>query len=411
MDSFVRTTETKKSGNGNVPTKSKTLHNNSYCFLDYCLCCHRHNTIFGAVLGVSLLGLFLYSNTSSLEFPNGSSSQQLVRKDKDGILRFPCPSQDYALNVTNTGGEDFDGIYTSVSKNITNNKAAFLSTFRTVEYDGWQLSYKKMKQEMQPFKAKYYPKYLNKEGATLYESACGIGLNLYMTLEIVAEERQRQHQQPISVTVYGNEYVPVSAEKARNVVLADGVIPEGNRQGTICAADSRNLTHVPSHAFDVVCSGYITPNMDLLGLLHDDDWTGYDDVCDAVDRYNRATAETSNNDDNEKKKKKQAKAHKHKNDWMANYLWGIMQERQQQWYGTWVAEMARIAKPGAPVIIESVSQPSCLFQNDWGGVLKDYWYEHAKKNTYHWDIDPNSIEIMDDTTHSSRYHVFMLKNK
>mmetsp|Transcript_36283 Transcript_36283/g.36681 ORF Transcript_36283/g.36681 Transcript_36283/m.36681 type:complete len:118 (+) Transcript_36283:244-597(+) len=25
-------------------------------------------------------------------------------------------------------------------------------------------------------------------------------------------------------------------------------------------------------------SRYITPNVDLLGLLHDDDWTGYDDV-------------------------------------------------------------------------------------------------------------------------------------
>jgi len=84
------------------------------------------------VLGVFLIGIVLYANSSSVEFSNGNNSQQLVRKDQDGIIRFP----DYALNVTNVGGEDFDGIYTSVSKNITNNTTEFLSTFRTAHYDG-----------------------------------------------------------------------------------------------------------------------------------------------------------------------------------------------------------------------------------------------------------------------------------
>lgn len=50
-------------------------------------------------------------------------------------------------------------------------------------------------------------------------------------------------------------------------------------------------------------------------------------------------------------------------------------------------------------------------QGDWDGVSKSFWYEAAKNNTYNWNIDPDSIEMMDDTIHEKRYHVFMLKNK
>jgi hypothetical protein len=47
---------------------------------------------------------------------------------------------------------------------------------------------------------------------------------------------------------------------------------------------------------------------------------------------------------------------------MGNYLWGVMVQKQTDWYGKWVGEMARIAKPGVPVIIEQVSLPYCVFQ-------------------------------------------------
>ena len=52
-----------------------------------------------------------------------------------------------------------------------------------------------------------------------------------------------------------------------------------------------------------------------------------------------------------------------------------------------------------------------FIQNDWGGVGREFWYDAARENTYGWNIDPESIEMMDDTIHKSRYHVFMLKNK
>ena len=50
---------------------------------------------------------------------------------------------------------------------------------------------------------------------------------------------------------------------------------------------------------------------------------------------------------------------KKKNDWIGQKLWKLIVQKQRDWYGKWVAEMARIAKPGVPVIIEQVSVPYC----------------------------------------------------
>jgi hypothetical protein len=88
----------------------------------------------------------------------------------------------------------------------------------------------------------------------------------------------------------------------------------------------------------------------------------------------------------------------------------LAQQAQKDWYGAWVGEMARIAKPGKPVIVEQVSPPYCMAFFDWGGVAKDFWYYAAKENTYNWDIDPESIVVEDDTIFLARYHVFMRKN-
>jgi len=92
-------------------------------------------------------------------------------------------------------------------------------------------------------------------------------------------------------------------------------------------------------------------------------------------------------------------------------LQSIAEQRQRDWYGNWVSEMARIAKPGVPVIIEQISVPYCTVMTDWDGVEKDFWYTAAKENTYNWNIDPDSIEMMDDTIFPYRYHVFMLKKE
>lgn len=64
--------------------------------------------------------------------------------------------------------------------------------------------------------------------------------------------------------------------------------------------------------------------------------------------------------------------------------------------------MIRIAKPGAPVIVEQVSYPFCEAQFDWGGVGQDFWATVE-------DIDPATIEFEDDRLFRKRYHVFMRK--
>jgi len=86
----------------------------------------------------------------------------------------------------------------------------------------------------------------------------------------------------------------------------------------------------------------------------------------------------------------------------------LAQQRQNDWYGHWVAEMVKIAKPGAPVIIEQVSYPLCEAFFDWGGVKQSFWQQGHKN--YGWDIDPASIDFEKDEIYRKRYHVFMRKN-
>lgn len=315
-----------------------------------------------------------------------------IPKDRNGIIRFSCPANYEENTITGDSGESFEENYSSVSRDITSNKTEFLSTFRKMKFDAWGQTYNQIKKGTTPFKSKYFPKYLN-PGMHVYESACGIGLNLFMTLEILEEFGID------GITVYGNEYVRESAEKATSVVLSEGVIPAGNRRGVVCPGDSSNLAHVPSGAFDLVYTGYLTPFQDPL-LLHTgepewDDYTEYDAVCRSFWRS-----------------KRKGKTEARNNDWMGKYLWErVIVPAQRDWYGKWVGEMARIAKPGVPVIVEQASLPYCADNDDWGGVAKSFWKEAAKENTYNWNVDPDSIEIMGDKIHERRYNVFMLKKK
>ena len=95
--------------------------------------------------------------------------------------------------------------------------------------------------------------------------------------------------------------------------------------------------------------------------------------------------------------------------WKDKKLAEVAQQRQNDWFGAWVGEMVRIAKPGAPVIVEQVSYPFCKAFFDWGGVNQEFWTGYAI-DKYGWDVDPSSIEFEDDRLFRKRYHVFMRKN-
>ena len=91
----------------------------------------------------------------------------------------------------------------------------------------------------------------------MYESACGIGLNLYSNLEILQEDSGITN-----ITIYGNEYIKESVDDGNLMLDAlleaqelDGAPP--NHKGMICHGDSTDLEHVPANAFDIVFTGYI----------------------------------------------------------------------------------------------------------------------------------------------------------
>lgn len=72
-----------------------------------------------------------------------------------------------------------------------------------------------------------------------------------MTLEILQEVKGVN-----GLIVYGNEYIEVSANTSNKVL--DALLPQLNAtKGSVCAADSTNLQHIPANSFDLVFTGYV----------------------------------------------------------------------------------------------------------------------------------------------------------
>jgi hypothetical protein len=250
--------------------------------------------------------------------------------------------------------------YTHRSQQIRSNLSAYMQVFKQVpQYDNWGHSYHEVKTGMLAWKQSKF-KDLQSNGS-IYESACGIGLNLYMTLEILNEEYG-----VTDLHVHGNDYVRESVEIASMILPPDA---------TICVADSTNLSHVPSNAFDLVYTGYISPLLDPLQLnlsTNTELFAAYSTLCESSPADNQHA-----------------------------------QNIQDAWYRSWVSEMIRIAKPGAPIIVEQVSYSLCTALFDWGGVEQSFWNESIQR--YQWDVD--SLDMQDDVLFRRRYHVFMRKKK
>ncbi len=177
-----------------------------------------------------------------------SSALEVLRTPARIPVEYECRKIGNDYNAENYSPDMADQ-YEGVSASITDNMTEFLQTFREKKYDDWGRSYNQVKDGMYHFKSTYYPPYLQ-DGSTIYESACGIGLNLYMTLETLQEAHGIEN-----LFVYGNELIPVSANKANAVF--DHISPARGRKGVICAADSSHLGFVPSNSFDLVFTGYI----------------------------------------------------------------------------------------------------------------------------------------------------------
>uniref|UniRef100_A0A7S0KZY1 Methyltransferase domain-containing protein n=1 Tax=Asterionellopsis glacialis TaxID=33640 RepID=A0A7S0KZY1_9STRA len=218
-------------------------------------------------------------------------------------------------------------------------------------------------------------------GDSIYESACGIGINLLATLEILATHDIHD------LTIYGNDYVQENVNLGNYVWSTEDAKLLGHK-GLFCRGDSSNLDFVPSNSFDLVFTGYIDPLQDPLNLI-DDESLEEDD--DAPCHYQ--SKEFCNSDDP-----------------VYQYVMKQEQLAEEDWFASWVTEMVRIAKPGKVISVESIAEPICKNQHDWGGVDKEWWPKAVDK--YKWDVDPSSIVIrqVQYPAFRLRYNVMMKKN-
>lgn len=221
-------------------------------------------------------------------------------------------------------------------------------------YDGSDWNYYQFKEVMADWKMRYGK--LLKSGDKIFESACGIGINLLMTVDVLETNSSIK-----DLEVYGAEYRASSTADANNI-LGQLLPKTGNATlGTdICRGDATDMFFVPSNSFDLAFTGYIDPIQDPLNLEKDlGRKVKWEDLCE------------ENGEPTENGKRDQAAV--------------------EEWYAKWVAELIRIAKPGKPIAIEQVSLPTCKDDLDWGGVNRGWWNYAVMK--YGWDINIFSIQI------------------
>lgn len=323
-----------------------------------------------------LIAVFLVASIMVVFIPRQKETKDnvMVRKFK-GSPQLQCPEEQSLppahVFYTNTS---------SVIQAITNDFDSYKENFRSLEYRDWGISYSAVKEAVRPWKKEKFAANL-KNGDSIFESGCGVGLNLIMTLEILQEEDIRD------IHLYGSTFGDDSAAS----YLLDSVLTEkeavgSGKRGVICSANSVDLSFVPENSFDLVFTGRISSQPDPWKEESDDrnNLLHRDEIC-------------------------QDKKH----DWKSAALWGIAQKEQNQWHAQWLANMVRIAKPGAPIIVEQVSTAYCSNGLDaWGeGVSHTFWQQTIED--FDLDVDIASVQFEVDILFPSarRYNVIMRKNK
>jgi hypothetical protein len=190
------------------------------------------------------LGLFIV-----LAFAGSTLHRKKNNTIKRSPMKFTCPASRVPANYDETFAEDYEIPVEDETRDATK----FLLDVKggeVDEIDAWGLTYQDWKEAMYDWKTTQFAPNLE-SGFSIYESACGHGLNLYITLEVMYEVKGVEN-----LVVYGNEYVPEAAAMTNGLI--DDIPPAKAKKGTICAGDSSNLDYVPSNAFDLVYTGYLS---------------------------------------------------------------------------------------------------------------------------------------------------------
>lgn len=262
---------------------------------------------------------------------------------------------------------------------VQNNTSAWtleqVENLKKQKIDGWKRTYHQLKAFKKDWKVRQFSSL--KSGDSIFESACGKGINLLFTVELLKE-----HLGIDNLHVSGIEYRQDAAIIA-NGMLRTALPAVGSHLGSICQADATNLSFIPSETFDLSYTGYIEPLEDPLNIAEElGRELKFEDIC---------------GDDQGK-------------NWARKKLRTLDQNAQEEWYAAWVKELVRITKRGKPIVIEEISLPMCENEYDWGGVKKEWWREAALK--YKWDVDVDSIHIegLKKSDEDTRYNLFMRKN-
>jgi len=217
-----------------------------------------------------------------------------------------------------------------------------------------------------------------KSGDHIYESACGSGINLLLTTEVLLENNIS------SIFVSGNDYLEQSIRIA-NQIWNSKAATDVAKKGVLCTGDSTNLSFVPSAMFDLVYTGYIDPILDPLNILPENT------TQEEKTSFSATLCVSVNPEDQQKSKKEQ--------------------KLQEEWFASWAREMIRIAKPGVPIIAENLDESICTNPDGWGGVDKDWW--KSAVSVYGFNVDPESVVTKPagfPGLMEKRYHIMMRKN-
>lgn len=176
-----------------------------------------------------------YTNSS-----RGSSRSNLhTRFSRKSPSQISCPTE----SITARNGNDMEDYQ---AQELENANDFDLEKLKLASYDGWNGNFHERKKDVYNWKRDHFASL--KAGDKIYESACGRGLNLLMTLEILMETKNVGN-----IIVYGNDYLDHSVKIANQVLLK--ALENENHLGSICQGDSSNLQHVPSDFFDLVFTG------------------------------------------------------------------------------------------------------------------------------------------------------------
>ena len=417
------------------------------------------------------------SSSSSSSFSNNNNNTiftlPTIHKFK-GAPQYSCPNvNNNNVNTNTMEDEAFNNRFGNrIDVNlIQQDIPEFVNTFRDRDIRqymdiGWNnysnsspinVTYNTWKEQMTHWRTTKYIPSLKKTGANIFEVNCGLGLNLFMTYEIIHQSQPKDDIR--DVHLYGSTTTTpttrhfshyynddsIRTAMTANVVL-DTILQKeanfvgGGKRGMICPTTttttttttssssttsnnndqsnyhlSMELSFIPDNSFDLVYTSYVPP----LREIWDTD-------------TNRMTNEEFVQRHVELCRTKES-------DWKSSILYNISQQQHELLYGQYVSEMIRITKPGNVIAIEHVPIPFCdtvanindidgntvsYYSGGGTGIAPSFWYSNHTYERYQWnDIDRTSIEMEMDASSAlwwsadqnnnnyTHYHVVMKKIK